>query len=329
MKIPVTIIIPTLNEERNIEKALRSTVEWADQVFVVDSFSSDRTCELATSLSGKVVQHRFLNYSAQKNWALDNLPVRTDWVFFLDADEAIPPDLRDEIASVVRDQSATFAGYYVGMEHLFLGARLRHGGWYPNFRLLFFRHQLGRYETRIVHEHLVLQGPTGKLKQHLVHDDRKGLHRYFDRHNVYSTMEALAAYRLTREDSEESALFANWFGEVPQRRRAIKQWAYRYLPCRPLFKFLWAYFLKRGFLDGRMGFTYCMLQSFYEFQVSLKLRELRNDPASPLLSYSLAKAAENHPAEPIRDSKEGVGLLRAHALRKSTDEALFHRKSRP
>jgi hypothetical protein len=144
------------------------------------------------------------------------------------------------------------------------------------------------------------------LKHSLIHyNDNKGFHQYFERHNVYSTMEAIEAYRHLAGDGLNVHLRAALFGEGPQRRRALKQWAYRYLPCRPLFKFLWAYVLKRGFLDGRVGLRYCLLQSLYEYQVSLKMRELQANAASPMLSYASA---------PVLDTTAAVAAPGGHPL---------------
>jgi len=287
VKTPVSFIIPTRNEERNIAGCLETVLSWADQVFVLDSFSDDRTCEIATKLGANVVQHEFLNFSAQKNWALDSLSLTNEWVFFLDADERVPENLRTELTYVVENQTCAIAGYYVGRLNYFLGAPMRHGGWYPDRRLTFFRHRLGRYENRIVHEHVVVDGMVGNLQTFLIHyNDNKGFHQYFERHNVYSTMEALEAWRLLMEAEPSTALATSLFGTGPERRRAIKEWAYRHLPWRPLFKFIWAYIVQRGFLDGRRGFNYSMLQAFYELQVSLKLRELLADPASPMMRFA-------------------------------------------
>lgn len=286
MKARITVIIPTRNEERNIRQAIGSVIDWADKVLVLDSYSDDRTVEIAKEMGAVVACRRFDNFAAQKNWALDNLPLHNDWVFFLDADERVPSELAEEITETVVNRAGPFHGYYVGMDHIFMGGSLKHGGWYPNFRLLLFKHRLGRYEQRIVHEHLVLDGKIGTLNNLLIHDDQKGIHQYFDRHNVYSTMEAVEAYRYLNDISESGQLTAALFGHGPRRRRALKRWAYRYLPCRSLFKFLWSYVLKRGFLDGRVGFRHCVLQSFYEYQVSLKLLELRSDRTSPMLRHA-------------------------------------------
>jgi glycosyltransferase involved in cell wall biosynthesis len=285
MKVPVSFIIPTRNEERNIRGAIESVAGWADEVFVLDSFSTDLTIELARAMDAKVARREFDNFAAQKNWALDNLPLRNEWVFFLDADERVTPQLWDEVAGALTDARSSCDGYFVGMKQLFMGSPVAHGGWFPNFRLLLFRHRLGRYERRIVHEHLLLRGKIGRLRNMLIHDDHKGIHQYFERHNVYSTMEALEAHRHLANDTGEQSLAASLTGTAPERRRALKQWAYRHLPFRPLFKFAWSYVLRRGFLDGRVGFRYCLLQAFYEYQVSLKLLELRLDPTSPMLRY--------------------------------------------
>ena len=285
MKVPVSFIIPTRNEERNIHAAIESVIGWAGEVFVLDSFSTDRTVEMARAMGAKVARRQFDNFAAQKNWALDNLPLRNEWVFLLDADERVTLELRNEVAAVLGDSHCSRDGYFVGMKQLFMGVPVAHGGWFPNFRLLLFKRELGRYERRIVHEHLVLRGKAGQLRNLLIHDDHKGIHQYFERHNVYSTMEALEAHRHLTGDTSKQSLAASLTGSAPERRRALKQWAYRYLPCRPLFKFAWSYVLKRGFLDGRVGFRYCFLQAFYEYQVSLKLLELRVDPTSPMLRY--------------------------------------------
>jgi len=283
-RVPVSVIIPTRNEERNLPKTLRAIEGWAQEVLVLDSFSDDRTCEIARENGASVVQHEFESFSAQKNWALDNLPFRTEWVFFLDADERPTPALKAEIAGELGDPGRSIDGFYVGRQNIFMGKWIRHGGWYPNWNLRLFKHHVGRYEDRIVHEHVILQGRVGYLVHPLLHDDYKGLERYFDRHNVYSSMEAVEVFRFLDGTGGEN-LQPSFWRRGPERRRLLKQLAYRYLPCRPLIKFLWMYFARAGFLDGRAGFRYCLLQTFYEYQVSLKLMELRSSDSSPLLRY--------------------------------------------
>jgi len=306
---PMTIVIPTRNEERNLPETLQAIEGWAEEVFVLDSFSDDRTCELAREHGVTVVQHEFQNFSAQKNWALDNLPFRTEWIFFLDADERPTPALRAEVAGELGHPGRSIDGFYVGRQNVFMGKWIKHGGWYPNWNLRLFKHRLGRYEHRIVHEHVILRGRVGYLVHPLLHDDYKGLERYFDRHNVYSSMEAVEVLRFLNGTGAENLQPSIW-RRGPERRRVLKQLAYRYLPCRPLAKFLWMYFARAGFLDGRAGFRYCLLQTFYEYQVSLKLMELQSRANSPLLRYQ-PRAAET----PSSDRTDASSATPVHAIK--------------
>ncbi|MGA9754798.1 MAG: hypothetical protein WBV23_06615, partial [Desulfobaccales bacterium] len=172
-------------------------------------------------------------------------------------------------------------GYYLARKNFFAGTWIRHGGWYPDWNLRLLRRGRGRYEPRLVHEHILLEGPPGFLENPLIHYDYKGIERYFDRHNVYSSLEAVEAHRTLTAPGRPQGLPAALRAPGPERRRFLKNLAYRYLPARALMKFLWMYLIKLGFLDGRMGFRYCLLHTFYDYQISLKLEELR-DPHSPL-----------------------------------------------
>jgi glycosyltransferase involved in cell wall biosynthesis len=281
--LPVSIIIPTLNEERNIAACIASVRGWADQVFVLDSLSNDRTVAIAESLGAHVYRRRFDDFSRHKNWALDNLPLHNDWILFLDADERVTDELRCELDSVLAAPTPPFDGYYVGMRYRFMGGWLNHGGVCPNWNLRLFKHRSGRYEDRIVHEHVVLDGRAGYLRARLEQHDHKGLERYIDRHNIYSSMEALEAWRL-RHHNNAGRIGKRLLTRGPERRRLIKEFAYRYLPCRALLRFVWMYLVRGGFLDGRTGFRYCALAACYEYQVSLKLRELESDPSSPMFA---------------------------------------------
>jgi len=278
-KTPVSVLICTKNEERNLGDCLTS-VSWAADVVVLDSFSEDRTLEIAWEHGARVVQRRFDNFSAHKNWALDNIDFRHEWIFIVDADERPTPALAGEIAALVK-APPRHNGYYLARQNWFAGTWIRHGGWYPDWNLRLLRRGRGRYEPRLVHEHILLDGPPGYLKNPLIHYDYKGIERYFDRHNVYSSLEAVEAYRLMTAPDRAQGLPGVWRARGPERRRFLKNLAYRYLPGRALIKFIWMYFIKLGFLDGRMGFRYCLLHTFYEYQISLKLEELR-DPQSPL-----------------------------------------------
>lgn len=292
-RLPISFVVPTRNEERNIEATLESMRGCAGELVVLDSFSGDRTVDLAKALGAVVVQRRFDNFAAQKNWVLDSFAFRHEWVFFVDADERLTPELTAELCELFAEHSTPGVdGYYVGRMNYFMGRWIRHGGWYPNWNLRLFKRRLGRYEERIVHEHLILRGSVGHLRNPLKHDDYKGLERYFDRHNVYSSMEAVEVLKLLRKGPDRQ-IAATLTGSGPERHRMLKLAAYRYLPCRSLFKFFWMYIIQRGFMDGRAGFRYCVLQTFYEYQISLKLIELSRDPSSPIFLKYAAQAGLN------------------------------------
>lgn len=278
-KPPVSVLICTKNEERNLPGCLES-VAWAGDVVVFDSFSDDDTVKIAGQLGARVVQRQFDNFSAHKNWALDHVDFAHDWVLIVDADERVSQDLAREIAAAVA-RPGEICGYYLARKNYFCGIWIRHGGWYPDYNLRLLKRGRGRYEARLVHEHVLLDGPAGYLHNALIHHDYKGIERYFDRHNVYSSLEAVEARRTLAAPGSDQNLPGLFGVKGPERRRFLKNLAYRHLPARCLFKFIWMYFIKLGFLDGRMGFRYCLLHTFYEYQVSLKLAELQ-DPNSPI-----------------------------------------------
>jgi glycosyltransferase involved in cell wall biosynthesis len=279
--VPVSVLVPTKNEEQNLETCLACLSRF-NEVIVFDSNSTDRTIEIAEKCGARVVQREFDNFSAHKNWALENIPFRHEWVLIVDADERIENGLAEEISRTVAANNPNIDGYFIAMKYMFAGAWMRHGGWYPGWQLRLFRHNRGRFESRIVHEHMLLNGKAGYLKNPLVHHDYKGIERYFDRHNTYSSMEAVEAYRaLNQRNGESDQIRSSLFSKGPERRRYLKLLGYRYLPFRPFFKFFWMYILRGGFLDGRIGFRFCLLHTFYEYQVSLKLEELSH-PESPL-----------------------------------------------
>jgi glycosyltransferase involved in cell wall biosynthesis len=270
----IQVMIPTFNEEINLPHALRSIAEWADRIFVVDSESTDRTREIAREMGAEVVIQKWLGYAKQKNWALDNLPLDSDWVFILDADEAITPELRDEMLAIAAKpaDSVPEAGFYVNRLTKFMGSPIRHAGFFPSYNLRLFKRGRARYEQRDVHEHMLVDGPTARLKQYMLHEDRRGLEHFIAKHNRYSTLESR---ELVRDQKRER-------GEVAERLErgiAIRRWLKRNvlprLPLSGLWRFLYMYFFRLGILDGAAGLRFCLLLSTYDFFISLKLTELR------------------------------------------------------
>jgi glycosyltransferase involved in cell wall biosynthesis len=276
MSTPVSVLVPTLDEELNLPECLAS-VAWADEVFVVDSFSHDRTVQIARDFGAHVVQHPFENYSRQKNWALDSLPFRNEWLLIIDADERVTPSLRDEIMAVL--PGSPFAGYYLNRRFIFLGTWIRHAGWYPSWNLRLFRHTLGRYDDREVHEHVVLDGQAGYLQHDLLHHDRRGLEAFVARHNRYSSLEAAARLKVECHSPERARLTASLFGSPVERKRYLRQQVWPHVPAKPLVLFMYMYLVRRGFLDGRAGLALCVFHAFQEFMVGLKLAELRRSRA--------------------------------------------------
>lgn len=277
-KAALSVLIPTKNEERNLEECIAS-VAWADEIIVYDSHSTDDTIAIAEKAGAKIVKRVFDTFAVHKNWALDNVEFRNPWVLLLDADERVTDMLAEEIKQAVKTQDGP-VGYHIARKTVFCGTWMRHSGVYPDYNLRLIQAGHGRYEDRIVHEHMIVDGPAGYLKDHLLHDDDKGIERFFDRHNHYTSLEAVEIMR-ERLKSGGEKLGGNFFERGPQRRRALKNFAQRYLPFRPMFLFFYMYILKAGFLDGRMGLRYCLLKMFFEYQIVLKVKEMR-DPNSPL-----------------------------------------------
>lgn len=268
-KTKVSFLIPTFNEERNIKCTLDS-VNWADEVFIIDSFSTDRCLEIAKKYPNvKIYQHKFENYANQKNWALDNLPFSNEWVFILDADERITSELRDEIKNIVQTPNNKTNGYYANRRFIFLGKWIKHCGWYPSWNLRLFKQGKARYEKRTVNEHMIVDGSVGFLKNDMIHENHKGIKDWIAKHNRYSTFEAQENYFKKKSKSS-----GRLFGDVMERRRFLKNLFYK-LPFRPFLRFFYMYFLKLGFLDGSMGFIYCVLKAIQEFHINVKLKEVK------------------------------------------------------
>jgi glycosyltransferase involved in cell wall biosynthesis len=273
-KSSIDVLILTANEEANLPFALQSVMAWARRVFVVDSGSTDRTREIAEKFGAAFVPHAWEGYARQKNWALDQLPLTADWVFILDADEVITDPLRDELAAVARANNCEENGFYINRFFIFLGKRIRHCGYYPSWNLRFFRRGKARYEEREVHEHMVVDGRTGYLRHEMEHNDRRGMEYYIAKHNRYSTLEARELFKIEHNLAQGTMHYRFWGGPI-ERRRWVKHKVWPRLPGKWAFRWLYMYVLKLGFLDGAVGFHFCLFLASYEHQITLKLKELR------------------------------------------------------
>ena len=280
-RVPVSVLVPIKNEVANLPRCLAS-ITWADEIFVVDSHSTDGSIEISEQAGARVVQFEFNGtWPKKKNWALENLPFRNEWIFILDADEVLPGEAQEEFARVIAS-AGEIAGYWINRRFMFMGRWLRHA-YYPNWNLRLFRHSLGRYEKLTdaatnsgdneVHEHVIVRGPTGKLRCEMDHYAFPSVEVFVEKHNRYSNWEARVATDQLLAGSSRS-ISSDRVGS----RRRLKLLSQR-LPFRPLLRFLYVYVWQRGFLDGREGYYFARLHAMYEFLSVAKTYELRKRSA--------------------------------------------------
>lgn len=271
----VAVIVLTYNEEVNIGQALASVAGWANEIFILDSFSTDRTLEVARPYGCQIVQHEFEDYSKQRNYALDHLPVRSGWILFLDADEWLPDALKQEVSAALA-ASPTANGFYLNRRLIWMGRWIRRG-YYPTWIMRLFRRGKGRCEDREVNEHLIVDGPTAQLREDFIHEDRKGVTAWIAKHNAYASLgaRALIAAKADRANHEIEARF---FGAQAERTRWLRQRVWNRMPplVRPFVYFFYRYVLKGGFLDGRPAFIFHFLQAlWFPLLIDVKYLEMK------------------------------------------------------
>jgi glycosyltransferase involved in cell wall biosynthesis len=275
----LAVIILTHNEERHLARALDAVREIATEVFVIDSFSSDRTVEIARERGATVLQNRFVNYAKQFQWALDNAPVTSAWVMRLDADEIVEPDLATEIRAKLPTLPADISGVVLKRKHIFMGRWIRHGGRYPLLLLRIWRRGAARIEDRWMDEHMVLAtGRTTVFDGGFADHNLNDLTFFTDKHNKYATREAIdiLSARLDLYVQDRALTQAHGSAQAG-RKRSVKDRIYNRLPFQvgPVAYFLYRYIVQLGFLDGKPGLVYHCLQGFwYRFLVDAKVYEL-------------------------------------------------------
>lgn len=284
-RVPLSVLIPTRNEEANLLNSLLPLKGWADQIVVVDSQSTDATCEVARRFGAEVVQFHYQGgWPKKRQWALDNIAWRNEWILLLDADEILTDALKEEVAHAI--QSTTFCGYYIKLQPYFLGKRLKHGG-FDFWKLSLFRRGMGRLEVRLeepdhyvgdaeIHAHVTVAGPTGYLKNPIEHRNVSSLFRFIEKHNQYSTLEAARTHaeRTGNWSVTDDELAPRLFGgNQAQRRRWLKKRLF-HLPGYSVLRFLYSYVARLGFLDGTPGLIYCVFKAIQNFHTKAKLKEL-------------------------------------------------------
>jgi glycosyltransferase involved in cell wall biosynthesis len=264
----------TYNSELSIAETLQSVAQLSDDIHIVDSFSKDRTIDVARSFGANVTEHAFENYGAQRNWAIDSLTVKYAWQLHLDADERLSPELQQEIAAL--SEVTDLSGFYLPRLMLFLGKPIRHGGMFPTWHMRLFRGGVGQCESRKYDQHFYLtSGKSAQLtKGHMIDDIRMPLSEWTIRHNRWSDAE------VEEQDEKESTnrIQGKISGNPVQRKRYLRG-LYDGAPLfvRPFFLFFYRYFLRLGFLDGMTGFIFFVLQTFwFRFLVDAKLYEKRH-----------------------------------------------------
>lgn len=278
--IPVTVIIATRDEAKNLPRCLEALKDFAD-VYVVDSQSTDDTVEVARSHGAQVVQfHYGGGWPKKRQWAMDTLPIANDWILLLDADEAMTTQLAEEIRAAIKNSAVS--GYYIRLETWFLGRALRHGDT-GLWKLALFRKSKARFECRLkdqdasmadmeIHEHVVAQGQTAKLRLPILHHNIESLSRYIQKHDEYSNWES----RVLLERGGDADLPPSLWGTQAQRRRWLKRRLFA-IPGSPVLLFLYRYIFRLGFLDGVPGLIYCGFQAVQMFHSKAKIYEMKRN----------------------------------------------------
>jgi glycosyltransferase involved in cell wall biosynthesis len=310
VKTPISVLILTRDEAANITTCLES-VAWAGEIFVVDSGSKDRTVEIARAFGAMTYEHFFEGYARQRNWALENLPFSHEWVLMLDADERIPAPLADEIARVVSSDEHGYAGFHLRYRHIFLGRFLRYGGLYPTWLLRLYKRRQVRFEDRPMNEHVILEGKAGYLSPPFDHQDFRPLRHWISKHNRYAELEAEEYVQERFGGGYRDSIPARLGGSQAERKRWIKLRVWNRLPVllRPFLLFFRNYFLKSGFLDGKAGFIYHVLWSFwYPFLIGVKIVERQT--AFQTQPATQSRKAEKSEKDGFGRIPEGAGLAR-------------------
>ena len=282
INVPITLLIPCKNEEANIERCLKS-VSWASEIFVVDSQSTDNTLKIAQKFDAKIVQFHYKGgWPKKKNWALENIQFCNDWVLILDADETLPPETEQEIRSIVSNPENNHSGYWINRRYFFLGKPLKYA-YFPNWNLRLFKHKLGRFEKitdlatnsgdHEIHEHVVVQGSTGRLKSIMDHHAFPTIESFVEKHNRYSNWEAI----VEKEQKEEADLIQHRDVKLKRKLRMV----FRKLPFRPTLRFLYVYIWQKGFLDGWPGYVFARLHGQYEFLSVVKMKDFSKSKIEP------------------------------------------------
>jgi len=282
-QLPITVVVLTYNEESNLADCLTSVYQWATRIFVVDSGSTDRTSEIAAHFGAELVQHPFETHARQWDWALENLPIHTEWILALDADQRATPELAHEIRELDNAALLGVDGIYIKRRQIFRDKWIKHGGYYPKYLLKMFRRGSVKTDARdLVDHHFYVTGKAMKLRRDLLEVNKKenDISFWIEKHNRYAAL--LAKEELENKRTHRAHVLApSFLGKPDQQSLMLKKvWSCLPLYLRPFLYFLYRYFLRFGFLDGKEGAIFHFLHAFwFRLLVDIKLDELQKQGA--------------------------------------------------
>jgi len=277
-KLPLTVIIPTYNEKLHLKRCIKSVLPLDCDIFVVDSFSDDDTLIIASEFGVIVKQNKFISHAKQFNWGIENLPLKTDWILLLAADEYLTPELINEIKKNLPTIDKNISGIILKRRVYFMDKWIKHGGYYPTYLLRIWRYGSGKFEERWMDEHVKLEfGNTIKFKNDFIDYNLNNLTWWTSKHNNYATREAIDLLNLKYKFFKEEGIKGSLTSQQDKRKRWLKEKLYTHIPLflRPFFYFIYRYIFKLGFLDGIPGLIWHFLQGFwYRFLVDAKIYDI-------------------------------------------------------
>lgn len=274
--VRLSAFVLTRNEEHNLDACLQSLADWCADIHIVDSFSTDRTLEIARKYTPKIHLRAFDGHTKQRSWALKNLPFENEWVIALDADHRVTPELRDELILTFAESPKNVDGFYVKRRQIFRGRWLRFGGYYPKYMMKVFRHADAFLDDNEFDYRFYVKGKTAKLQHDIIESNENEWHISFfvEKHNKFAS--ELASEELKRRSGVGYLVPATPLGTSDQRTLWLKiLWLRLPLYLRPFLLFSYRYFLRLGFLDGKQGFIFYLLQSFwFRLLVDIRIEEM-------------------------------------------------------
>lgn len=269
----ISIIVLTYNDQVNIRATLESISDFSNDIIIIDSYSTDNTKSICDEYGCRFYQNKFINQAIQFNWVLDNVRIKYNWILRLDSDEVLTNALKKEILFEIKNNKKNFSGFYINRKMIWMGKWLKYGRMYPHFILRLFMKGKGRYEEK-TEEHIILEGKSKYLKENFYEDNKKNNLRYFTEKHL-STAEGEVDEILLNSNSYNE-IESSFFGKKIERTRWLKKNIYNKFPLgfRALFYFIYRYVFCLGFLDGKPGLIWHVLQAFwYRFYIDSLLHE--------------------------------------------------------